>query len=240
MRLAGLSNQLRVSFNHELLEILDDDLLERFDVTGDPIKSGVSSVVFENGSGNIVAFIPGDHASSVARSKVRDLLPEIFAQEVIEIDGQKVSVVEMEKLRTLSSGEGKELDDLLSDWDLDHDSSMADALDDLTSRMKNDGVYHHDFTSRNVAWGSDGRLRLIDFDDISLPGATNEPHTMGFGDLIVEVELDLPKGVNANMWSNKFMGPLMEEMGGRMWGSMTTSRTNLIFEVDEDDLDEFG
>lgn len=166
---------LRIAFSKDLLRKLPPDILEEWGATGAPIEEGQSSAIFRTSQGRIVAFTASGYAAEVAKASVgKTVLPEVYRSEVVKIGKDEISAVEMEELRPLSRSERDNLSNVWiarsepetrSDW-TDADRKMETISDDLFSRMEKEGVKHHDMVPSNVAWGSDGRLKLLDIDSI--------------------------------------------------------------------------
>lgn len=160
-----------------------------------PFEGGQNSVVFVNGRGNVVSFMKRaapDGALGKALKGGYSCLPRVFDVQAVDLEGVgAATAVEMERLEPLSRGDA---DDLVSLYDALHEgmsgegttpeeASLAETaqyldpesdtpierdLSDLFSRMLKEGVDHSDlvYNSGNLARDGDGRLKLLDFEDV--------------------------------------------------------------------------
>lgn len=103
----------QTSASSYLSEFITDDIKKQYDIdpSKKPFELGQRSAIFENISGNIVAFMWGSASCDEAYNAVgRNLstLPEVFNIDTFEIRravSMKICVIEMEKLSVLSPGE---------------------------------------------------------------------------------------------------------------------------------------
>lgn len=185
-----------VSYNGDLLPAISAEVRARFDIDPDarPFESGQNSVVFVNGRGNVVSFMKRG-APSALRKALKggySCLPKVFDVQAVDLGGAgAATAVEMERLEPLSKGDA---DDLTSLYDALHegisgegtspeeaslsetaryldpesDTPIERDLSDLFSRMLKEGVDHSDlvYNSGNLARDGEGRLKLLDFEDV--------------------------------------------------------------------------
>lgn len=187
-----VASSCRRSFDPSVERLITQDLKDRFGISGAPFDKGSQSAVYENDSGNIVSFMRGSQPCDVAYESVGkslSTLPDVYDVDVLELGGEKICVVEMEKLRTLSAPESGEfwnirqkaakakgawagdvpMEDVVKRLEgIASPSRMEKAALDFYKRLQAEGVSHEDVNSDNVAWGKNGKLKLIDWESILL------------------------------------------------------------------------
>lgn len=125
IRIAHTSSDEHVGYSENVLKVVDDAMRFAMGVSpsAKPMKSGISSAVFENQRGNIIVFTFDPNAAEVANSikgELKEILPEIYeVQEWKKEEGAKeewkiprtgiptdtIYAIEMEKLRLLDEDE---------------------------------------------------------------------------------------------------------------------------------------
>ena len=196
---ARVAEEEQTAFSMAVLENVTDDMREEMDVKpdADPFESGANSAVFVNGRGNIVVFSDYDALHKVAekaRGLGSDTLPEIYDVRKFSVEDEEEGTfsfgesymygVEMERLRTLDSGEEK----LWEKWqklifdpkngapgpDPD-EKDFVDAMTSLKERSERDKVVQTDLWSGNVAWDDKGNMKFIDLEVVNLDDAELAP-----------------------------------------------------------------
>lgn len=139
----------------------------------EPFSEGATSAVYENSLGQIVAFTDKKACDPAYKSigKNSDILPEVYDLDEIVLDEGKFCVITMEKLTPLNISEKDYIDRILEGdlEDDEYDTELYKSYDILIDKMVDTGIEHIDLHAGNIAWGKDGNLKLIDWEDIAAP-----------------------------------------------------------------------
>lgn len=163
------------------------------------LSEGTQSAVYENSLGQIVAFTRANACDTAYKSvgKNSEILPEVYDLDKIEIysdfeEGhKKLCVITMEKLTPLTSDDENQFrtaTKLLRDWrnnnnkwEMRKEEAVNEYLGTenlnktgteilfLWLKMDELGIGHNDLHFGNIAWGKNGELKLIDWEDIYVP-----------------------------------------------------------------------
>ena len=196
---ACVAEEEQTAFSMAVLEGLTDEMRKEMDVEpgAEPFEPGANSAVFVNGRGNIVVFSDYDalyRVAEKAQSLKSDTLPEIYDVKKFSVEDEEEGTfsfgesymygVEMERLRTLDSGEEKawekwqkhvfEPKEGAPEPDPD-EKDFVDAMASLKERSERDKVVQTDLWSGNVAWDDKGGLKFIDLEVVNLDDAELAP-----------------------------------------------------------------
>ena len=173
-------------------ENISQEIKKKFNIpeNAKAISRGMRSAVFENASGNIVAFLPPIASSACEQAyksvgRYSEILPEIYNFEYIEttIMGipATICVIEMEKLKPTTKIEWGAINNILLVYrkgftlktieQLKSNNSsdrIYDAVINLMERMIKENIGHTDLHAGNIAWSKDkSHLKLIDWESVS-------------------------------------------------------------------------
>lgn len=190
----------QTAFSMMVLEGVTDKMREEMDVdsSAKPFEPGANSAVFVNGRGNIVVFSDYDALHKVAekaKSLGSDSLPEIYDVKKFSVEDEEESTfsfgesymyaVEMERLRTLDSGEERTWEKwqkpVFEPGSEDapepepDEKDLVEAMRSLKERSERDKVVQTDLWSGNVAWDNGGNLKFIDLEVVNLDEAELAP-----------------------------------------------------------------
>jgi hypothetical protein len=193
LKIAKLASEEQTAAWTWLEELISPKIRKKFDIPIDAkaLQSGKRSAVFLNERGNIVAFLPPQAQRACEEAlksigKNSSVLPEIYDIAYIDISPwapSTVCVIEMEKLTPTTEAEWDQITEWILPYREGFEPDMIEELEallaqkpnkllkaviDLMKRMIKEKVAHKDLHGGNVAWSQNGKLKLIDWEEIIL------------------------------------------------------------------------